>query len=176
MQNFYDDNDECKKIYYFSAYAGWKPERKKLHKKYVKILKNSGVEIILGKFKEKDRYCKLCEETSKTHEEKQTDVNIALHLLRDAYKNTYDKAILVSQDSDLCPAVNMVKQNFPEKIIKIVSPLNSPHSKEMAKIVSRENLSEIKKFHIERSLFNQQEELKNGKIITRPEKYNPLDI
>ncbi len=173
MQNFCRADEIIKKIYYFSAYASWKPERKKIHKKYVKILKNAGVTIVLGKFKEKDRYCKSCHQTSKTHEEKQTDVNIVLYLLRDAYKDVFDEAILVSQDSDLCPVVKIVKQEFPDKIIRIVAPLNAPHSKEMGKIVTKSNLDVIKKKHIVTSLFDKEVMLENGKIITRPAKYDP---
>ncbi|MCB0974864.1 MAG: NYN domain-containing protein [Actinobacteria bacterium] len=40
-------------------------------------------------------------------QEKFTDVAIASHLLRDFYKGTCTKAILVSNDSDLSPAVEL---------------------------------------------------------------------
>lgn len=42
--------------------------------------------------------------------EKGVDVHIAADLLRGAYKNTYDSAILVSSDTDLIPAIQYVRE------------------------------------------------------------------
>ena len=43
-------------------------------------------------------------------EEKGSDVNLALHLLNDAWLNAFDCAVIVSNDSDLAPALKMVKE------------------------------------------------------------------
>ncbi len=42
-------------------------------------------------------------------EEKGSDVNLAVHLLNDAWSNKYDCAIIVSNDSDLAEAMRLVK-------------------------------------------------------------------
>lgn len=42
--------------------------------------------------------------------EKGVDVHIAADLLRGAYKDTYDTAILVSSDTDLIPAIQYVRE------------------------------------------------------------------
>lgn len=47
-------------------------------------------------------------------EEKQTDVNIALQLYRDAVFKNCEHAVLVSSDSDLVPALDFLKQDFPD--------------------------------------------------------------
>lgn len=47
-------------------------------------------------------------------EEKQTDVNIALRLYRDAILKNSEHAVLVSSDSDLVPALAFLKQDFPD--------------------------------------------------------------
>jgi len=44
-------------------------------------------------------------------EEKGSDVNLALHILNDSWLNLYDSAVLVSNDSDIAEALNMVKQH-----------------------------------------------------------------
>ena len=111
-----------------------------------------------------------------SHEEKETDVNIALHLLRDAYENIYDKAILVSQDSDLCPAVAMVREKLPDKKLKTITPLNAQHSGKMTKLVGKEYRGMIKAIHLKNSLLDRVIILPNGKKITRPEKYDPPDF
>ena len=42
-------------------------------------------------------------------EEKGTDVNLAVHLLNDAWLNAYDCAVVVSNDSDLAEAMRLAK-------------------------------------------------------------------
>lgn len=43
-------------------------------------------------------------------EEKGTDVNLAVHMLNDAWRDIYDCAIVVSNDSDLAEAVRLAKE------------------------------------------------------------------
>lgn len=53
-------------------------------------------------------------------EEKGSDVNIALHLLNDAWKDEYDCAVLVSNDSDIAQALMMAKER--KKLIGLITP------------------------------------------------------
>ena len=55
-------------------------------------------------------------------EEKQTDVNLALQLYRDAVLNNYEHAVLVSSDSDLVPALAFLKQDFPHYPVGLILP------------------------------------------------------
>ncbi len=45
-------------------------------------------------------------------EEKGTDVNIATHLIFDAFDNDCDIAVLISNDSDLVPPIQALKERF----------------------------------------------------------------
>ena len=45
-------------------------------------------------------------------EEKGTDVNIASHLLLDAFDHECDTTVIVSNDSDLLPAIRFIKERF----------------------------------------------------------------
>ena len=56
-------------------------------------------------------------------EEKQTDVNLALHLYRDAARHSADCFVVCSNDSDMEPAMKMVRQDFPELQLGLVIPL-----------------------------------------------------
>jgi uncharacterized LabA/DUF88 family protein len=115
--------DEVTGIFYFSAFVSWKPESVARHKKYIRILHSVGVETIRGRFMKKDIECHSCHKIFRTHEEKQTDVNIALKVLGDAVEDLYDKALIISADSDLLPVIKSVQKHAPEKDIGIMFPI-----------------------------------------------------
>jgi uncharacterized LabA/DUF88 family protein len=56
------------------------------------------------------------------YEEKETDVNIAIAMIKDAAQDVYDTAIPVSGDTDLRPVVATVKQLRPDKRIVVAFP------------------------------------------------------
>ena len=49
-------------------------------------------------------------------EEKGSDVNLAAYLLRDGWLGLYDTALVVSQDSDLCEAIRMVRDDIGKPV------------------------------------------------------------
>ncbi len=161
------------KIYYFSAFADWHKNRVKRHKIYVEALKATGVTPVMGQFKEKDKSCPSCHHEWKGHEEKETDVNIALQMIDDAYQDKFDQAFLISRDSDLLPAVKLLKQRFPEKKLKIFAPPKLRHSKDLAKEIGGKNLRTIRMFHMEQSLFPETVLDSSGRVVAnRPVQYS----
>ena len=54
-------------------------------------------------------------------EEKGSDVNLAVHLLNDAWRREYDVAVVVSNDSDLVEAIRIVRRQL-HKTVGIVNP------------------------------------------------------
>lgn len=161
-------------IYYFSAYATWLPDAVRRHKTYLLALESTGVIPVLGKFKEKDRNCNKCESMWKAHEEKETDVNIALHILDQAYQDKFDRAVIVSADSDFSPVIRLTKERFPEKQFRILTPVGREHSRDLVNAVGGDaNATYIKRIHIERSLFPEKIVSSLGTEIVRPLKYNP---
>ncbi|SMN10891.1 D-alanine--D-alanine ligase [uncultured Candidatus Thioglobus sp.] len=93
---------------------------------YLNALKKhcTKTQIIYGFF-EKARKCKHC--NHKNFEEKQTDVNIACEMLKDAYQDNFDIAYLVSGDSDLFYPVNEIKAL--KKVIIVATPPNRTSQK-----------------------------------------------
>jgi uncharacterized LabA/DUF88 family protein len=76
-----------------------------------------------GRFQEKRQPCPSCGTTRIVYEEKETDVSVAVTLVEDAARAAYDTAILVSGDSDLCPAVRAAKRLLPrQKIVSVFPP------------------------------------------------------
>jgi uncharacterized LabA/DUF88 family protein len=155
---------------YFSAFANWLPEERARHKEYVAALEWAGVTPIMGHFKKKDRRCPSCHHRWQGHEEKETDVNIALHLLNEAYQDTFDKALVISRDSDLKPAIAMVRRLFPHKHVVAVAPPHLGHSADLINVASSKKKITIAQ--IEKCLLPAIVEDEKGQLIaTRPEKY-----
>ena len=124
-------HDDIKTIRYFSALIEG-PTRPN-QDAYLKALSTTPlVEIILGKFKKKTVKCSVIGCTHAggkwfdTREEKRTDVNIAIFMLDDAYRDLCDQFIVFSGDSDLVPAVNMIRVRFPKKRIIVYVPSQDP--------------------------------------------------
>lgn len=139
--------EEINRIYYFSAFADWLPSQMKRHQEYVRALVATGVICIMGHFKKKSRECFQCHSTWVAHEEKETDVSIGITMLNDAYKGRYDKAYLITRDSDLMPAIRMIKSEFPSKHIVAVAPPMMGHSNDLIKICHSKKKISPKQIH-----------------------------
>ncbi|MGP2485555.1 NYN domain-containing protein, partial [Pantoea eucalypti] len=75
----------------------------------------SGVSLVGGKFKRKNAKCEVATGFGQSfykHEEKETDVNLAVSLVSNACVDNFDIAIVITSDSDLCPPINYVRKNF----------------------------------------------------------------
>jgi len=161
-------------ILFFSAYPPWKPASHFRHRQYVAALLSTGVTPVMGQFKNKPKKCMKCAAQWVSHEEKETDVNLALALLDLAYKDKYDHAFVLSRDSDFAPAIHMVKQNFPEKKITILAPHNYRHSGELLKAADDHKTIKLK--HIATSLFPADIYDAGGNLVVkRPIEYSPLN-
>lgn len=66
-------------------------------------------------------------------EEKGSDVNLAIHALNDAWLDSYECAVVVSNDSDLSEALRIIKQDLKKKIILVTpgNPKDRPPSNEL---------------------------------------------
>ena len=91
------------------------------------------LEIIFGHFLSHEVTMPLADGTGYARviktEEKKSDVNIAVHLLNDAYRDRYDLAVLVSNDSDLSEPLRIIKEEMGKKV-GILNPQKKP-SKEL---------------------------------------------
>jgi uncharacterized LabA/DUF88 family protein len=101
-----------------------------------------------------------------THEEKETDVNIGVHLMADALADRFDRALVVSADTDLNAAVALTRLEASGKQIAIVAPPGRKGRNSSA-------LFEITKGRIRASLLPEQIVLPDGRTIARPAEYDP---
>lgn len=160
------NTQQIKDIYYFTALAKWSQKKVDKHNVYLRALRKSNVKIIKGEFRKKDKFCFHCKKTTKTYEEKETDVNIAIKLVSLAFKNQYDTAMILSGDSDLCPAIKEVKKYFPEKdIILIIPPFRKA---EMLKRVADRHIKLTEPL-LRQYQFPDKIICKSGSIIHKPD-------
>lgn len=138
-------------VYYFSALVPWDNAKSERHKAYIRALRFVGIDVVLGKFKQVTRNCRgSCGQRFQTFEEKETDVNIAVTMLKLAMQDQFDSALLFSGDSDLVPAVKAVKEVAPHKNIRVVIPYDRS-SVDLKNIC--DSSAKIKRHHLERHQF-----------------------
>ena len=102
--------------------------RRDRQKRYIRALGTlPKVKIILGKYQERTVTCQARDCMRRLEyqvpEEKKTDVNMAVNLLEDAVRELTDSMVIVSGDSDLEPAVEWVRRNYPHVRITVYIPV-----------------------------------------------------
>ncbi|MEE1265536.1 MAG: NYN domain-containing protein [Akkermansia sp.] len=136
---------------------------------YQRFLK---IKAIYGKFKSKNEQCKKCKAQWVRHEEKESDVNLAVSIVRDAYEKTYDFAYIVTQDSDMAPAVKLAERVNPG-YLRLLTPPGILPSRELARTL-RQKAAQIKEIHLQHALMPAQYTDEFGNIIVkRPAEYTP---
>jgi len=122
------NDDDIVSIKYFTTLVSGRESRVD-QEVYLKALSALPlITIIEGRFKPKRIKCRVpgCQFTGNKEfvrlEEKQTDVNIAVKMLEDAYEDKCDQFVIISGDSDFVPALRSVKLHFPNKKIIVYVP------------------------------------------------------
>ena len=139
------------KIKYFTAKVQSRPRdpdqpiRQQIYFRALRTIPN--LEIILGHFLSHEIDMPLVNFTPgqqryahviKT-EEKGSDVNLAVHMLHDAYQGFYSTAIVISNDSDLVEAIKIVRNELGKAVIILnpfVDPTKGRPSQELQKVAT----------------------------------------
>ncbi len=140
--------NEIVKIKYFTSIVSGshdpsKPIKQGLYLRALQTINN--IEIIKGTFLYKNISIQVNKDVKiigRAPEEKGTDVNIGIHLVNDARKKLFDIAVLVSNDSDLSGAVEIVSKEvgLPVGIINPFPKFNKKLSQySFFKKIIREN-------------------------------------
>jgi uncharacterized LabA/DUF88 family protein len=157
--------DSLQEVILFTALATWDVGKVARHKLYIRANESAGVSVIYGEFKRKEKRCSLCHGRYPTFEEKQTDVNIALSLLQYAITDRYDRAVIVSGDTDLIPAIKAVRSTFPAKQIGVILPIGRS-SEDLLKHADFRH--KMREYHLASSRFPDQIRLSDNSVIDCP--------
>ena len=157
--------DTLEEVLYFTTLATWDAGKTVRHRLYIRALESEGVKTVYGEFKRKRKHCHVCNNHFWSFEEKQTDVNIALSLFQLAIQERYDKALIISGDTDLLPAVKVVRSTFPGKQIGVVIPIGraSEDFKNQADFHYR-----MREHHLSKSRFPSTITLADSTTLTSP--------
>lgn len=168
IDSYLTHNQQLITIKYFTSRITNSPSKQKRQTIYLEALESTGVEIIYGLYKAKNIECENCGHNWSISNEKMTDVNIATHLLIDAFKNNYDTAILISGDSDLVPPIKAVHNNFSNKAVSVFFPPER-HNNTVSGAAKGSQI--IGKKKIKDNQFPDKVNKKDGFILTKPESW-----
>ena len=167
--------DKIHRIKYFTALVTPRPsdpEKPLRQRAFLRALQTiPNLEIILGSFLSHEvtmprspigsGYVRVV----KT-EEKGSDVNLATHLLLDGFRNDYELAVVVSNDSDLLLPIQVVKEQFG-KPVGLLNPQRDPSVALIPHVMFVKN---IRKNVLKNSQFPSVLSDRNGKF-SKPESW-----
>ena len=105
-------HDKLVSVKYFTAHVLDDPEALARQRTYLHASRSTAtamVDVVHGRYQRKDRTCRQCGSAWPGYEEKETDVNIAVSLVADTANKASDIALIISADSDLCPAIRTAR-------------------------------------------------------------------
>lgn len=125
--------------------------------------------IHYGRYQTFREQCENCGRVYYDTNEKRTDVNIATHMLVDAFQDTFDTAILISADSDLTLPLKEITRLFPTKYVKVAFPPMRSSFDLQSAVQTTFQIYETK---IRNSQFPNQIILASGYTIVRPRSWS----
>ena len=141
-------NDTISQIKYFTARVAARPsdpDQPIRQNTYFRALETvPEIQIIEGRFLTKEVMMPLANSNPKKYvkviktEEKGSDVNLAVHLLHDAYRKNFELAVMVTNDSDLLEPLKIVKYELGLPV-GLINPQKHPsfHLKEHATFIKK---------------------------------------
>lgn len=189
IENELKENEKIDEVFLFTAYYSddRRSERYIRHNTLIQALTSSGVKVILGKFikNSKTLYTKQIDDVRPTDmdsivkekvdeidyvikEEKKTDVNLAIKIVQDAYEDNFDIAYVITGDTDIVPAVELVKRNFWSKII-INARIDNSLGRDIQKAC--DDFRTITSEKIKKSLLPDRINFRKGRYIEKPKEW-----
>jgi uncharacterized LabA/DUF88 family protein len=154
---------------YFTSRVISPPDKQLRQSTFIEALETlSHFAIFYGVYQLNPVECHGCGFKGQVPNEKMTDVNIAVEMLKDAYGDRFDVALLISADSDLVPPVRAIRELFPSKRIVAAFPpgrssINLANSAHQHFMIFRQRIA--------RSVFPDEIRREDGHLIRRPSRW-----
>ena len=101
-------------------------------------------------------------------EEKQTDVNLAVTMVKDAFCQSHDCVLLVSNDSDFKGALKIVKEHTPDKKIFLFNPREGRSAKDLGEYAIEIDIKDKLQLFADSQLPETIKDTRTGKSIKKP--------
>ena len=167
---FLNKGDVLSSVELFTAYARHDAGKRQRHSLLIEANKSVGVIPVLGRFSMNESVCVDCGYRKKRPVEKQTDTHISTSVLKRGFFDCYDRAVIVSGDSDQIPTVHSFGEMFPQKQIAFVFPLDRV-SQDIRTLVGGGLVLNMSQTDLEQSQFSDTLILPNGKTLHRPREW-----
>lgn len=175
---FLNENEELGMVTYFTSRPMSKDKmiRQNNFLRCNKKLNPNKLEIVYGRYANKTLRCNAsggCNKSYKDLEEKETDVNLAIQMVIDAYKKSCDKMVLISADTDFVPPLKEIRDNHKNIETMILYPPAAKWSSHLSQICSNYKHLESQKPKWNKSILPHKVEFEDGKSYIIPEKWIP---
>lgn len=172
------DGQRLEKVKYFTSRISGPPEKQKRQNAYLKAVKTlTGVQVIEGRYQSDKVSCGRCKSQIECPKcrtkwfdsnEKMTDVNIAVQMISDSYKNHTDSLILVTGDADQRPAIERIRTLFGKDVYVCFPPKRKSYDLER---VATACYSAPEEWY-RKSQFPRVVDVPGGFTVTKPEPWN----
>jgi len=163
-------HQELIEVNYFTAIPKEKGKKYRLDLLLTANKQNPLLNIYFGKYLDKSKICYNCQRILKDYEEKQTDVNIAVKMIRNVVLERNDISVLVSADSDLIPSIDFIREYDPNHKIFVYFPPNR-YSFDLKNKANNIIKLEYHQQRLQNSVLPDEIILQNGYVVKRPDKW-----
>ncbi|WP_379063418.1 NYN domain-containing protein [Mesorhizobium sp. UC22_110] len=155
-----------------TAYYPGDPQKKWRHDQFLNALRVHGVDCILGHYIQEEWECRNCADIRQKPTEKASDLNLGLSVITDAWRDVFDRAYLLTADSDQAATARFLQETNAEKSLITVAPPGRNFSANIEKYcVGR---IQITRDHLERCVMPAVVLNNNGNNHgRRPREYEP---
>jgi uncharacterized LabA/DUF88 family protein len=101
-----------------------------------------------------------------TMEEKGSDVNLAVHLVNDAWAGRFDAAVVVSNDTDLVEPIRIVAQELGKPVFLLTPPGKFGAAKPLVQVATHQR--HIRRSHLQAAVFPDPVMGAGGQTIWKP--------
>ncbi|MFT5028832.1 MAG: uncharacterized LabA/DUF88 family protein [Candidatus Binatia bacterium] len=155
--------------HYFTAYADHLrpqyPDKIRNHRALVRALTATGANAHVSHFQQKQVWSHDANRWVKVYEEKETDVLLACTVLKRAFRDELDVALLMTGDTDFVPLVREFREIFPAKRILFAFPF-ARSNKQLEQLCP--DSFKISKESYRRHQYPDAVRLPSGKFVTIP--------
>ncbi|WP_309086419.1 NYN domain-containing protein [Chelativorans sp.] len=164
-------SEKLVKVVFCSAYYPGDQAKRWRHDQLMNALHIAGVECVLGHYIHEEWVCRECSSPWQKPTEKASDLNLGLSLITDAWNDVFDRAYLLTADSDQTATARFLHESFPKKSLITVAPPGRNFSANIERFAA--GRIALSREHLERSVFPATVLGTNMPHGRRPREYDP---